>query len=169
MGLHQALATARRELAASLSLLPESASFQVIEYNSTPAPLVGRQGQGELVPATPANIRAANAAMESLWASGTTRHLPALQMALALRPDVIYFLTDADDLDETDPARVARLNTGHCVIHTIELTLAHRGWQDKPMQRIARDSGGTYRAVDPFATVRSQEPGVKSHVSEQGS
>ena len=152
MGLHQALATARRELAASLAQLPASASFQVIEYNSTPAPLVGQQGvgEGELVPATAANIRLAAAAMESLSASGTTRHLPALQMALALRPDAIFFLTDADDLDETDPARVARLNAGHCVIHTIELTLAHRGWQDKPLQRIARDSGGTYRAVDPL-------------------
>jgi hypothetical protein len=148
MGLHQALAIACRELAASLARLPATASFQVIQYNSSAAPLVGRQG--ELVPATADNIRQATAALEALPASGTTKHLPALQMALALAPDVIYFLTDGDDLDDTDPARVARLNAGRCVIHTIELTLAHRGLPDKPLQRLARENRGTYQAVDLF-------------------
>jgi hypothetical protein len=156
MGLHQALAIACRELTASLARLPATASFQVIQYNSTAAPLVGRQG--ELVPATADNIRQATAALEALPASGTTKHLPALQMALALAPDVIYFLTDGDDLDDTDPARVARLNGGRCVIHTIELTLAHRGLPDKPLQRLARENRGTYQAVDLFRLTMAGAP-----------
>jgi hypothetical protein len=156
MGLHQALAIACRELTASLSRLPATARFQVIEYNSTAAPLLGRQG--ELVPATADNIRRATAALEALPASGTTKHLPALQMALALAPDVIFFLTDGDDLDDTDPARVARLNAGRCVIHTIELTLAHRGLPDKPLQRLARENRGTYQAVDLFRLTAAGAP-----------
>jgi hypothetical protein len=156
MGMHQALAIACRELTASLARLPATAYFQVIEYNSTAAPLVGRQGS--LVPATADNIRQATAALEALPASGTTKHLPALQMALALAPDVIYFLTDGDDLDDTDPARVARLNAGRCVIHTIELTLAHRGLPDKPMQRLARENRGAYQAVDLFRLTATGAP-----------
>jgi hypothetical protein len=148
MGLHRALETARRELETSLARLPRTASFQVIEYNSTAAALVGRADQ--FVPATADNIRLATAALDALPAAGTTRHLPALMMALGLHPDVIYFLTDADDLDNADRIQVTRLNAGRSVIHTIELTIMNRGRPDMPMQLLARDNRGCYQAIDLF-------------------
>jgi hypothetical protein len=148
MGLHRALETARRELETSLARLPKTASFQVIEYNSTAAALVGRVDQ--FLPATAENIRLATAALEALPASGTTKHLPALLMALGLRPDVIFFLTDADDLDDADRVQVTRINGGRSVIHTIELTLMNRGRPDMPMQRLARDNRGSYQPIDLF-------------------
>jgi hypothetical protein len=148
MGFRQALATACQELEASLAHLPATAWFQVIAYNSRAEVLVGPADQ--LLPATPENLGRVAAVLKAVPASGGTKHLPALQMALGLKPDVIYFLTDADDLDNEDRARVTQVNGGRCVINTIELTIAHRGRGDMPMQRLARDNRGTYQAIDLF-------------------
>jgi hypothetical protein len=146
MGLHGALATARRELLSSLEHLPASASFQVIFYNSSPQPLLGRHD--ELMPATAENLQRAAAAMDLIQPEGGTRHYQGFQAALYLHPDVLFFLTDADDLTCDDAHAILKLNAGKTVIHTIELTLANQGRLEMPMQRLAQATGGTYRAVD---------------------
>jgi hypothetical protein len=145
MGLQGALTAARHELEASLARLPATAWFQVIEYNTSAAPLLGGK---TLLPATPENIGLATAALEALAPARGTLHLEALLMALALQPDAIYFLTDADELNPTDCAQVTRANAGTSMIHTFELTIANRGHPDMPMQRLARDNHGTYQAID---------------------
>ena len=145
MGLQGALTAARRELEKSLARLPAPALFQVIEYNTSAAPLLGGK---TLLPATPENICLATEALEALTPARGTLHLEALLMALALHPDAIYFLTDADDLNPADCAQVTRANAGASTIHTFELTIANRGHPDMPMQRLARDNHGTYQAID---------------------
>jgi hypothetical protein len=145
MGLQGALTAARRELEASLARLPETAWFQVIEYNTAANPLLGGN---ELLPATAENIRQASAALDALTPARGTRHLDALLMAVALRADVIYFLTDADDLLAADCAHVTRANSSGSAINTIELTIANRGHPDMPMQQLARNNHGTYQAID---------------------
>jgi hypothetical protein len=144
MGLER-LATARRELLASLRRLPPTAQFQIIIYNSHADPLLGQAPA--LVPATPANIAEAVTCLETVQATGGTRHVPALTAGLYLQPDELYFLTDADDLEPSELRDITRFNTHHVVIHTIELTLAHQGQPAMPMQTLARTTGGTYRAV----------------------
>ncbi len=145
MGRHGALDTARRELIATLQQLPEFVRFQVIVYNRNPeliAPGVG------LVPATAQNIRHAATRLESLRAEGGTAHLPALTRALALSPEVIYFLTDADDLDPREQQFVTGQNLGRCCIHVVELHTAPRGRAESSLQGLARANRGTYRAID---------------------
>jgi Ca-activated chloride channel family protein len=147
MGLHGALAAARQELLASLAQLPPTARFQVIVYNRTASPLLADRPM--LMPASPENLRRIAASLEGLPAEGGTDHLPALRRALAFHPDVLFFLTDADDLTPEHLRAVAQLNPGrHTAIQVIELNTLNRLRPDMPMHVLARDNRGTYQAVE---------------------
>jgi hypothetical protein len=145
MGLAGRLATAQRELARSLRQLPATARFQVIVYNSTARLLV--PAPSGLVPATPANLQRALEALAHLSAEGGTRPEQALPLALALRPTVIYFLTDADNLSDETLHFLIQHNYARSIIHAIELTNIPSRQQDRPLARLARSTGGTYRVV----------------------
>jgi hypothetical protein len=145
MGLRGALDAARRELLASLGRLPEHVRFQVIVYNRTAELLAPG---ADLVEATDQNKRHTAARIESLCAEGGTSHLPALRKALSLAPEVIYFLTDADDLNPLEQQAVTHLNRGRCSLHVIELNTSHRDRPWMPLQQLAQHNRGTYRAID---------------------
>ena len=143
MGLDGRLDRARRELAASLRRLPTTARFQVITYNRT-AEAVRLPGIGGLLPATPLAVETAIAAVEHLTAEGSTDHGRALTTALSLAPDVIYFLTDEDDLETHDVLAVTRKNGGRVCIHALCL-VAPTG--DSPMQALARTNRGLFKVI----------------------
>jgi hypothetical protein len=146
MGLNGALAAAQQELRASLERLPPTARFQVIAYNRSAEPLhVG--GRADLLPATPENKARAAALVAALRAEGGTEHLPALRRALTLRPDVIYFLTDADDLRPEQVLAITQLNQGRAVIHALELHRDDRGRRGAALPVLAQHNHGEYRAV----------------------
>jgi hypothetical protein len=145
MGLAGRLDRARREVAASLRLLPPSAKFQVVAYHRAAEPL-RLAGRGGLLPATPEAVAAAVAALEGLAAEGGTDHVRALGAALALRPDVIYFLTDEDDLTPDVVKAVTRLNRERACIHALCLAPS-RGRGETPMQVLARESRGAFKAI----------------------
>lgn len=147
MGNAGRLALARRELQASLERLPETARFQVIPYNRRAEPL-RINGQSGLVTASAENKRAALALVDNLIPEGSTEHQAALQQALLLHPEAIYFLTDADDLLPDQVRALTRLNQGRASIHAIELTAAHRAAHAMPLHVLARDNHGEYRGVD---------------------
>jgi len=153
MGPGGGLAAARQQLLTSLQELPPAARFQVIVYNRTAEPLV--PACPYWLDTTPENIQQVALRLDGLIAEGGTDHWPALRRALALRPDVLFFLTDADDLTAELLRAVAQLNVGrHTVIHTIELNTLHRDRPDMPMHVLARENHGTYRALD----LQSQTP-----------
>jgi hypothetical protein len=146
MGPGGGLRAAREELLRSLQQLPTSARFQIIVYNRNAEPLL--PDHPGLLEATPDNIQRVAERLGRLLAEGGTDHLPALRRALALRPDVIFFLTDADDLTNDLLRTVARLNPGRrTIIHVIELNALNRDRMDMPMHVLARENGGSYRAV----------------------
>lgn len=147
MGNAGRLALARRELQASLERLPETARFQVIPYNRRAEPL-RINGQSGLVTASADNKRAALALVDNLIPEGSTEHQAALQQALLLHPEAIYFLTDADDLLPDQVRALTRLNQGRASIHAIELTAVHRAAHAMPLHVLARDNHGEYRGVD---------------------
>ena len=125
MGANGALAAACRELRASVQKLPGLARFQIIIYNDQAHVLLPRY-QDWLEP-TPSVLRAVDDALESLARQvpeGGTDHEPALKMAFLLRPDVVYFLTDADDLKPQHLRLVRSLNQSRAIVHTIPTTIA---------------------------------------------
>lgn len=90
-----------------------------------------------------ASKRLAKAFVGSIIASGSTDHLAALRKALGLSPDVIFFLTDADEpsLSPRELKTVQRLNRG-CTIHTIEFGLGpQRSKQNFLVQLAAQNFG----------------------------
>jgi hypothetical protein len=148
MGLNGAWAAARRELQASLDRLGSEVCFQIIAYNRGAEPLrIG--GHTDLVPATSDHKRQAMLLVEFLRAEGGTDHLAALKRALLLQPDVIFFLTDADDLTPILVQSVTQFNHGRTVIHAVELSPSHHSSGTPPLQDLARGNRGMYQRVNP--------------------
>jgi hypothetical protein len=148
MGLNGGLSAARRELLASLGRLPGSARFQVIAYNRTAYPL-RIAGRSDLVPAADENVRETAEFLARLRASGSTNHVEALRRALELGPDVIFLVTDADDLSPEQVRRVTQWNAGRAAIHAIELGGRDDSAPGGPLETLARSNRGTYRFVPP--------------------
>jgi hypothetical protein len=146
MGKQGALTIASRELLASLQSLPELALFQIIVYNSTAHALI--EGHPGWFQATQENKVLAAQALATLEATNGTVHHLALPLALALQPDTIFFLTDADDLDPGYLTEITRRNQGRAAIHVVELNTANRGRPEMPLQVFARENHGAYQAVD---------------------
>jgi len=147
MGPNGGLRAAREQLLASLQQLPPAARFQVIVYNRIAEPLLPAHPYWMLP--TPESLQQVASRLGELRAEGGTDHLPALRRALALRPDVLFFLTDADDLTADVLRAVARINSDrYTAIHAIELTTQNRDRPHMPMHVLAFENRGTYRAVD---------------------
>lgn len=147
MGIDRKLDFARGELIASLRRLPAGVRFQVIVYNGNAETLL-IDGQRDLLPAEPALVARAISILQTLGAAGNTNHVAALRRGLNLHPDVLYFLTDADDLKPQEVAAITQRNQ-RTVIHTIELTRRRSSSLDGPLARLANDNRGTHRCVSP--------------------
>jgi hypothetical protein len=146
MGLNGCLATAKRELRASLERLPSTTRFQIIAYNRCAEPL-RIDGQSALVFATPENKRRVALLLKDIEAEGDTYHLPALKRALGLRPDVIFLLTDAAGLRPEQIQAITAQNQGQTVIHAIELGRAPGLQGDLPLYALAQQNQGVYKCV----------------------
>ncbi len=148
MARHGALEAAKRELLASLERLPAAARFQIIVYNRQAEPLhVG--GRCDLLPACGENKSAVAALLRAVRSEGSTEHLRALRRALSLQPDVIFFLSDANDLPPTQVRTLTLLNHGRCAIHTIEFGFGSRTQGEGALRTLAQSNGGVYRRIDP--------------------
>jgi hypothetical protein len=146
MGLSGALAVAKRELLAGLDALPADRRFAVVLYNRQAEPL-GAGGRSGLLDATEANRTAVARLAEGVRAEGGTDHLAALRRAVALGADVIFLVTDADELTAEQARNVALLNRGRAVIHAIELNNDGASPDETPLALLARLTGGTHRVV----------------------
>ena len=115
-----ALKAAKAELLASIKKLESTHSFQIVFYNDTPT-MFNPAGNGLAVFATDRNKDLAERFLDSISAQGGTEHEAALRMALKLKPDVIFWLTDADRPEaRRRPDRAAQPPRRGHVINTIE-------------------------------------------------
>lgn len=146
------LAYAKRELIASIQSLEKTQQFQIIFYNERPYVFSPAARPGRLPFATDDNKRRALQFIHSVMADGGTQHDTALQLAIRLQPDVIFFLTDADEprLSDAKLEQIHRWANG-MVIHAIEFGLGPRAGGDNFLSRIARQNGGQYRFIDTTA------------------
>jgi len=146
MGMSGALPIAKRELLAGIDGLPADSHFAVILYNRQAEPLTldGRTG---LLPATQANRAAVVRLVEGARAEGGTDHVTALRRAVAMGADVIFFVTDADEMTAEQVRNVALLNRGRAVIHTVEINNDPATREEAPLKLLARLCGGTHRAL----------------------
>ena len=148
MGLGGALATARLEVAASLSRLTSNVLFQVIPYNRLAEPFAIESQRG-LVPADPATVEQVVSLLDDVKPEGITDHANALRRGLLLRPDILFLITDGNDLKPGDVPALIRLNQGRSILHVIELSRGPAGQPEGALAQLAENTGGTYRRVAP--------------------
>jgi hypothetical protein len=148
------LAAAKRELVKSLAPLDSVHEFQIIFYNENPQvfnPEMPRPPRLRF--GTEQEKRQAESFVRSVVANGGTQHIKALRVALRMAPDVIFFLTDADDpqLTSAELDEIRRLNKAGTTINAIEFgsTSAPRG--ENFLMRLARENGGKHVYVDVTA------------------
>ena len=142
------LEAAKAELLASLDSLAETHQFQVIFYNQNPS-IFNPAGRGRLALADEATKDNARRFVGGITASGSTNHEAALKAALDLNPDVIFFLTDAEEpqLTQYQLSRVQRLNGGASIC-AIEFGIGPEPSGDNFLKQLARQNGGRHGYVD---------------------
>ncbi len=148
------LMAAAAQLLESLDQLDRSHQFQVIFYNHRNWIFSPKGESNRLFFATDRNKELAARFVRGITADGGTEHEGALRAAIALQPDVIFFLTDADEprLWPNQLEQLRRRARG-ITIHAIEFGF---GPQQNPrnfLVQLAEQNGGqhTYIDVSQFA------------------
>ena len=144
-----ALRAVKPELFASLKNLDTVHQFQVIFYNERPILFTPSAAPGRLVFATEQNKRQVQAFLDSISADGGTDHEAALKLAIRLRPDVIFFLTDGDDPKLT-PRQLEKIRdmAAGITIHTIQFGDGPQPAGNNFLVDLAHQNGGHYAYVD---------------------
>ena len=144
------LAAAKKELLASLDELEDVHQFQVIFYNDQPAVFNPTGQSPHMWWADDRGKTLARRFVASMAAAGGTEHMAALQMALGMKPHILFFLTDANEpqlsLQELD--KIRRQNSSATAIHIIEFGYGPASKRDNFLKRLARQNGGRHAYVD---------------------
>jgi hypothetical protein len=143
------LAAAKRQLVESLSSLESVHQFHIIFFNHRLQAFDITSGGQRIAFGTDRNKQLAAKFVGGIAADGGTDRYTALKTALAFRPDVVFFLTDADDpmsdSEIQDIERSAeRAGSSICVI---EFGRQASPPGDNFLKALARQSGGQYGYV----------------------
>jgi len=144
------LAAAKHQLIESLNSLQSIHQFQIIFFNNELQQFDITGGGKRIAFATERNKNLAAKFVGGITADGGTDRFTALGAAVALRPDVIFFLTDADSpMPQSELAQIARLNRrANATICTIEFGHGPQRRSDNFLVELARITGGQYGYVD---------------------
>ena len=150
---------AKEELMYAIRRLSKEQAFYILFFDHDAAKMtLAPSTEPELlcVPATTANINRAEAWVKTVENEGRTDPFDCVQFGLDVIPDAIYLLTDGIFTDRGASERFLKANNmlddaidgrrPKVIIHTICF------WDragEEPLQRIAKDYGGTYRYVPP--------------------
>ncbi|WZO97927.1 VWA domain-containing protein [Isosphaeraceae bacterium EP7] len=129
---------ARSELRRSIMRLQYPQRFKVLLYNDD---LVNTAGPSPVSADLNHKLNALRW-LDAIEPSGGTEPLPALSLAVALRPDAIFLLSDGE-YPEGTANEVAGRNRAKIPIHCIDLSGGTAGDQ---LRQIAKDSGGKFVA-----------------------
>lgn len=147
------LRAVKAELLQSLKTLDTVHQFQIIFYNERPVLFNPTGTPGRLAFANESNKQRAIRFIDSITAEGGTGHEDALKLAIRLQPDVIFFLTDADD-PKLSPAQLAKVRdlAAGIIINAIEFGVGPKPPGASFLADLARQNGGGYVYVDVTPT-----------------
>jgi len=150
------LATAKQQLIQSLDSLAGIHQFHIIFFNQQVRNFDLSGGGRRIAFATDRNKNLAARFVGGITADGGTDRLPALRAAIEMRPDVIFFLTDADDpMSASELQEIANLNRrAGVVISTIEFGGGPAKQTKNFLTELARTTGGQYGYVDTSQLAR---------------
>jgi hypothetical protein len=134
---------AQQELVRAIHQLHVTQKFYVVFFNKQAVPLFFPRPTRGMVAATPAMKRSATRWIVERHPSAGTEPEEALVLALGMKPEVIYFLTDGE-FPERCREVCKEKNTYGAVIHTIAL----QSREGIPLlEAIAQDHHGTFKLV----------------------
>jgi hypothetical protein len=144
------LAAAKLQLVQSINSLDSIHQFQIIFFNHQMRTFDASGGGHRIAFATERSKQLAAKFIGGITADGGTDRMTALRAAVAMQPDVIFFLTDADDpMPESDVAEVVQLNRrANAAICTIQFGEGPQPSSDNFLVELAKQSGGQYGYVD---------------------
>jgi von Willebrand factor type A domain len=154
MATRSSLDIAKREMLASISQLAPDGQFAVIFYNLQARLLADAHGNRGIMAATAANKAHVQTQLSAISPDGGTDHMQALRTALALKPEVIFFLTDADLMSNGDVNEILR-EVGASRIQAVEFGRGTELGQRTPLARLATTTGGSYLYIDVSQFPRS--------------
>ena len=142
-------AVAKREVLGSLATLGPKQRFQILFFSDAVKPMTERaRRQDGFYFATGFNKTLAGQFVSSVVPGGGTQPLNALEAALELKPDAIFFLTDGKRaLSPQDFAAVRRLNKSGTRIHCVHFGRG-RELRSGPVAQLAAEHGGGYQYRD---------------------
>ncbi|MEM7479424.1 MAG: hypothetical protein AAF483_30945 [Planctomycetota bacterium] len=141
---------AKKELIQSLDSLGAVHQFQIIFYNDFPFPYGGKSRTAKLFRGESRIKEDAKRFVRDHRAFGSTVHIDALRTALSMGPDVIFFLTDADDspnFKQLDDLKVRATRNG-TTIHSIQFGSGGNASSGNWIKDLATGTLGEYRYVD---------------------
>lgn len=143
------LAAAKQQFVESLNSLAEVHQFQIIFFNTSAQPFT-INGRQRIAYATEQNKKMADRLLGGVTAFGGTDRLLALQTAIRLGPDVVFFLTDADGpMSQLDLDDIARINRRYnATICTIEFGRGPDRGRYNFLKALAETTGGQYGYVN---------------------
>ena len=148
------LEVAKAEMIASLDSLEDTHQFQIVFYNEMPKAFNPAGQPGKLAFATEQNKERARRFIGSITAYGRTEHETALELAIRMQPDVIFFLTDANEprLSGRQLYQIQRKAAG-IQINAIEFGIGPKQGRDNFLEKLAHQNGGqyAYRDITKFA------------------
>ncbi len=156
---YNAMQAAKDELLSSLRSLRRSQQFQIVFYNLDQKWLkVPGNTDCQYFAASETNRRLAGQFIAEVQPDGGTQHLPALELALRLEPDVIYFLTDAGEpaMKPQELDQVRQRNQGRSRIHCVQFGMSDESTapaETNFLRKLAAENNGdyVYRNVKRFA------------------
>jgi hypothetical protein len=150
------LAAAKRQLIESLRSLESVHQFHIIFFNTKTRAFDITGGGRRIAFATDRNKQLAANFVGGITADGGTDRLVALREAIGFSPDVIFFLTDADDpMSASELAEIARTNRrSGSAICVIEFGRRAAPPGSNFLTELARGSGGKYGYVNAAALSR---------------
>jgi hypothetical protein len=162
------IAAAKKQLVESLQSLESINQFHIIFFNTKMQSFDVSGGGHRIAFASDRNKKLAANFIGGITADGGTDRMYALREALNYAPDVIFFLTDADDpMSASEMAELARANRKvQAAICVIEFGKKPAPEPNDFLARLAHDNGGQYGYVDTTKlpvgqTFLSTKPGTK--------
>lgn len=138
------LRAAKQALLASLESLGEVNQFQIVFYNND-RDIFRRGNEASMFFGTPEVKQAAQRFVQGVTASGGTDHLQALRHALALKPDVVFLLTDAEGgFTSSELSQIAGWNRSGAVINAVEFGQGSNDDADRSLEALVREHRGQY-------------------------
>lgn len=146
------LNTAKEELIQSLQSLGRAHRFQIIFYNDSPLPYGGMSSGAVKMLVGDDNSKAqAISFVRGISGNGGTQHVDALKMGINMGPDIIFFLTDADQPAISARHRdeiLVRCSRAGTTIHAIQFGTGPRQGSGTWIENLATETGGKYRYID---------------------